>query len=490
MAASDEYKKTERILIADDEPLFLRTTGELLRKSGFECVCVPDANSALAELEKGDFDLVLSDLNMPGNLKLELLRKHSDLQPEIPLIVITGVPTLPSAIESVRLGIADYLVKPVKFDDLLNSVKKALANSRRTQIKYPRGRTKPAEKSNRIIGECAKLRELLEIINRVATTDANVLITGESGTGKEVIAREIHERSHRRAGRFQVIDCTSVPEALFESMLFGHKKGAFTGAVDDAEGLLKQCDGGTAFFDELGELPAPLQAKLLRAVQEQTFTPVGSHIPVSVDTRFVCATNRDLELEVASGRFRRDLYYRLGVIHLELPPLRDRGNDILLLADYFLEELRPEDSPALKITAESQAALMSYAWPGNIRELRNVMDRAIALSNSDEITTADLPERIRSQGKIDSPVHEAVPILKASIDLVEPQSESKEVQTREEAIDQAEHQYLVGLLKACSGNVSEAARQANLSRQGLHKLLNKHDLKAAEFRNPVEKNGE
>ncbi|TWT46950.1 Transcriptional regulatory protein QseF [Thalassoglobus neptunius] len=487
MAASDEYKKTERILIADDEPLFLRTTGELLRKSGFECVCVPDAKSAMAELETGDFDLVLSDLNMPGNLKLELLRKHSDLQPEIPLIVITGVPTLPSAIESVRLGIADYLVKPVKFEDLLNSVKKALANSRRTQTRSSRGRAKTAEKSNRIIGECSQLRELLEIINRIATTDANVLITGESGTGKEVIAREIHDRSHRSGGKFQVIDCTSVLEALFESMLFGHKKGAFTGAVSDAEGLLKQCDGGTAFFDELGELPAPLQAKLLRAVQEQTFTPVGSHTPVTVNTRFVCATNRDLELEVASGRFRRDLYYRLGVIHLELPPLRDRGDDVLLLANHFLEELRPEDSSPLRMTEESQNALMTYSWPGNIRELRNVMDRAIALCTTEEVTLADLPERLRSQEQTESVVLNAEQGPEASIVPVESESESAEVPTREEAIEQAEYQYLVGLLKACSGNVSEAARQANLSRQGLHKLLNKHNLRAAEFRNRVEK---
>ena len=287
-------------------------------------------------LQQERFDLVLSDLNMPGNMKLELLRTGRTKWPDIPLIVVTGAPSLPTAIESVRLGITDYLLKPVKFEDLLSSIRRALAHR-----KQPRTRTdtKDSASSGRvfpeIIGESPPMMELFEIMERVAETDTNILITGESGTGKEAVAKAIHRRSRRSEGTFQVIDCTAIPDTLFESLLFGHTKGAFTGAVKDQVGLLSESDKGTAFFDEIGELPGPLQAKLLRVIQEQTFIPVGKTTPVTVDTRFICATNRDLELEVNAGRFRRDLFYRLAVIHIELPALRDRGDDVILLSASF-----------------------------------------------------------------------------------------------------------------------------------------------------------
>src|SRR4029079_909743 len=297
----------------------------------------PDGRVALEALSKEPFDLVLSDLNMPGNLQLELLRTGRSNWPDTPLIVVTGAPSLPTAIESVRLGITDYLLKPVKFDDLVSSVRRALAHR-----KQPRAdmHTNDSASSGRlfpeIIGESPPMTELFEIMEKVADTDTNILITGESGTGKEAVAKAIHRRSRRSDGTFQIIDCTAIPDTLFESLLFGHTKGAFTGAVKDQVGLLSESDKGTAFFDEIGELPGPLQAKLLRVIQEQTFIPVGKTTPVTVDTRFICATNRDLELEVKSGRFRRDLFYRLAVIHIELPALRDRGEDVILLARHFL----------------------------------------------------------------------------------------------------------------------------------------------------------
>jgi DNA-binding NtrC family response regulator len=327
-----------RILMADDEPLYLRTTGDLLRQAGYDCVGVPNAMEAIKLLREQAFDLLLSDLNMPGNLRLELLRDQSEAQPHLPIIVVTGVPTLPSAIESIRLGITDDLLKPVKFDDLLASVRRALSN--RPRVDSPRSAAvrhdaKSSGLYGGMVGQSPAMQDLFEIMDRIALTDTNVLITGESGTGKEVVAQVIHAHSARSSGPFQVIDCTAIPELLFESTLFGHRKGSFTGAVHDAEGLLKQADGGTAFFDELGELPIALQAKLLRAIQEQTFLPVGSHTPVSVNTRFICATNRDLQMEVAAGRFRQDLYYRLGVIHIELPPLRARGFDVIVLLSIF-----------------------------------------------------------------------------------------------------------------------------------------------------------
>lgn len=446
-----------RILIADDEPLFLRTTGQLLREAGYECVCVGDAHGALHALRSEKFDLVLSDLSMPGNLQLELLHEQRQGWPEIPLIVITGMPSLPSAIESLRLGIADYLLKPVRFEDLLASVRRALEHRRilaePTEIDIP-------SDSPRLLGTSQKMQELRDLCQRIARSDVNVLITGESGTGKEVVARSLHEASARRKHPFQVIDCTAVPEALFESILFGHAKGAFTGATADQVGLLWRANKGTTFFDEIGELPLALQAKLLRVVQEQVFTPVGKSEPTAIDTRFVCATNRDLQAEVLAGRFRRDLFYRLAVIHIELPPLRDRDEDMLLLANHFVSQLTPETQRP-SITDDAANALRAYPWPGNVRELRNAIEHALALRQGNTISASDLPGTVRRQ-------------------TVDAQPAS--VGSRDAALDEAEREYLVALLRDQQGNVAQSARVAGLSRQGLHKLLQKHSLDADTFR--------
>lgn len=460
--------RKSKILIADDEPLYLRTTGDLLRKAGYDCVCVADARAALDALSQDSFDLVLSDLNMPGNLKLELLHQEREKWPHIPLIVITGVPSLPTAIESVRLGIADYLLKPVKYEDLLSSVRRALAHRADSQPVIERSddeRRALAAKFPDIIGDSPQMLELFDIVDRVAETDTNILITGESGTGKEVVARTIHKHSRRANHNFQVIDCTAVPETLFESVLFGHIKGSFTGAVKDQAGLLSQCNYGTAFLDELGELPAMLQAKLLRVVQEQTFNPVGKNTPVQVDTRFICATNRDLEMEVNAGRFRRDLFYRLGVIHLELPPLRERGDDMVLLAKHFLTSLRPARSKVQSFSDEVASCFRKYSWPGNIRELRNVIERALALARTELIEVDDLPPALQLSALADH---------KLSVGAADA--------SRYEALDDAEHDYLTTLLQKHQGNVSQAAQQAGMSRQGMHKLLKKHGIAAADFR--------
>lgn len=485
---------THRILVADDEPLYLRTTGDLLRKSGYECVCVPDAGQAMQRLREEDFDLVLSDLNMPGNLKLELLHDHSRLRKHVPIIVITGVPSLPTAIESIRLGIADYLLKPIKFEDLLRSVQNAIEHSAKTQAAAAIPIREPSELQGlfpSILGASAPMLELFEIIDRVAGTDTNILITGESGTGKEVVAKTIHQHSHRKDQAYQVIDCTAVPESLFESMLFGHKKGSFTGAVSDEPGLLMQCDGGTAFFDELGELPLSMQAKLLRAAQEQTFIPVGSHTPVSVNARFICATNRDLQMEVNAGRFRQDLYYRLGVIHIDLPPLRSRGEDVLLLADHFLRQLTKSGAKVQGFAEETLECFRRYRWPGNIRELRNVIERTVALCRGQLVEPRDLPEALRSchnnwglreNGQTLVIQADAGPSNANDGSMGNSSPAVSISASREEAIKAAEHQYLMGLMRSHSGNVSEAARQAGLSRQGLHKLLKQHEIQAADFR--------
>lgn len=464
----NENPTKKRILIADDEPLYLRTTGQLLEKAGYECECVPNADAALDRLRNQSFDLILSDLNMPGNLKLELLQQGRSQWPHIPLIVITGVPSLPTAIESIRLGIADYLLKPVKYEDLLASVRRVLAQPTTTPAEPAAGEPDTealAAKFPKIVGRSGPMREVLEIVDRVAQTDTNVLITGESGTGKEVIAQAIHQHGHRRDHHFQVIDCTAIPESLFESVLFGHAKGSFTGAVKDQEGLLSRSHLGTAFFDELGELPMASQAKLLRVVQEQAFTPVGKSELQEVNTRYICATNRDLQEEVNAGRFRQDLFYRLGVIHIELPPLRERGEDVMLLADRFLTELQPSGGRITGFSDEVVDCFRRYEWPGNIRELRNVIERTVALSRTETVQRSDLPK-----------------LLCESIDSKSPSGSRIAEISREEALDNADYKYLSVLLEKHGGNVSQAARQAGLSRQGLHKLLSRHGLDPANFR--------
>lgn len=457
-----------RILIADDEPLFLKTTGELLTRAGYECRCVADAPAALALLARERFDLILSDLNMPGNLRLELLCEGRSKWPEVPLIVITGVPSLPTAIESLRLGIADYLLKPISYRDLLSAIRRTLGDPGEVSLGSPPDGGLPREPTSRfpeIVGDCAQLREVGEVIERISRIDTNLLITGESGTGKEIVARTIHRHSRRAARRFQVIDCTTIPESLFESVLFGHAQGSFTGALRDEPGLLRQVDGGTAFFDEIGELPLSLQAKLLRVVQDQTFTPVGKHDAVRLDVRFICATNRDLEFEVNAGRFRRDLFYRLAVLHLELPPLRDRGEDVQLLADHFLTVLRATNPRVSALADEVRTCFRRYPWPGNIRELRNVIERALALARTTCIELSDLP----------------VALQKAAFTAFSA-SPAAAPTSHGHALDVAEREYLRSLLQQHQGNVSRAAKQAGLSRQGLHRLLNKHGISAGDFR--------
>lgn len=457
-----------KILIADDEPLFLQTTGELLRKDGYDCLCVGDAHAARDALSRERFDLILSDLNMPGNVSLEFLRDGRANWPDVPLIVVTGVPSLPSAVESLRLGITDYLLKPVSYRDLLASIRRALGKrhvDRRDSTPDGSARRESASRFPQIIGQSPRMLEIFDLIDRVARTDTNILITGESGTGKEIVAQTIHQHSPRAAHAFQIIDCTAIPETLFESILFGHARGAFTNAVRDEPGLIRQCDRGTVFFDEVGELPMILQAKLLRLVQDQSFTPVGKSESVHIDTRFICATNRDLEVEVNAGRFRRDLFYRLAVLHIELPPLRQRGDDVLLLAEHFLARLRRPAQPQHTFSEEVVDCFCRYGWPGNVRELGNVVERALALAAQPELQITDLPTAMRPDA-----LKQTTP------------SADRRATSRSDALDQTERRYLIHLLQQYRGNVSEAAKKAGMSRQGFHKILKKHGISAAQYR--------
>lgn len=318
--------------------------------------------------------------------------------------------------------------------------------------------------ASRLIARSPAMQQVLEMVDRIARTGVNVLITGESGTGEEVIAREIHQRSARAEGPFQAIDCAAIPEGLLESTLFGHAKGAFTGAVADHPGMLLKCHGGVAFLDEIGEMPPALQAKLLRVIQNESFTPVGKVDEVQIDTRFISATNRDLEAEVAAGRFRRDLYYRLAVVHIRLPPLRERLTDLRPLLEQFLMELGPINPAVRGVSVDALDLMQCYGWPGNIRELRNVVERGLSLAAGDQIVVADLPPEMREQSGVARP------------------AEVSRGSHRTEALADADRLYLRDLLERHRGNITRAAAEAGLSRQGLHKLLARHGVSPQDFR--------
>lgn len=457
---------SQRILIADDEPLFLTTTADLLRRAGFQCRTAVNTDGALNTLANEQIDLMIVDLNMPGNLDLELLSTSRAKYPDIPIIVATGAPSLHSAIDSVRLRISDYLLKPIKFEELLRSVHNNLVA--REPARHTSDFVTGQSSENVLLGESPQIRELHDLIRRAATTDVSVLITGESGTGKELAAQTLHRHSARSHSPFVTIDCTAIPESLFESVLFGHTKGAFTGAVTDQPGLLKGAEGGTVFLDEIGELPLTTQSKLLRLVQHSTFTPVGQSQSVSLNLRFVSATNRDLEEEVRQGRFRRDLFYRLAVIPISLPPLRERSSDITLLANHFLQQMQSRGQHlTLEYSPDAMECLLRYSWPGNVRELRNMVERTTALSKGSVINVEDLPAVLNQSVTSDLPI-----------------ATDEELASRGKMLSQTDRLYLEELLRAHGGNVSQSATMAGLTRQGLYKLLAKHGITPSDYRVP------
>lgn len=481
-----------RLLLVDDEPLYLETTSQLLRQSGFDCVCAADASAAIDELRRQKFDLLLTDLSMPGNFRLELLRAGRRDWPELPVIVVTGVPSLPTAIEGVRLGVADYLIKPVKFEVLLQSVRRILGqtsgvdSSPETTGSDLRRAAGPGrderddgaipggpKEADGVLGSSPGMVRVLELIGRIASSEANVLVSGESGTGKELVAREIHRLSHRRAMPFRVVDCTSLSEANFDSLLFGRpSRGIEEDPVDEQRGVLLEAENGTVFLDEIGELSLGLQPKLLRLIEEQTFVPRGSTTPRRLNIRLICSTQRRLLREVADGRFRQDLFYRLSVLHLELPPLRERGDDIVELAQQFLDQFARGRGRIRGFTDACVEQLRAHTWPGNVRELRNAIESAVAICRGEFVDVDDLPAWVSPMSAIAQRFSPAFSQPEAVLGL-----------SRDAALGNTDKRYFETLLETCGGNVSQAARHAGLSRQALHKLLKKHEISAAKYRN-------
>ncbi len=386
----------DRILVVDDEESMCQYLAILLRKEGYIVKTVNSGVQALQMISEQKIDLVMTDIQMPKMDGIQLLKGIKALDPATPVIIMTAYASEQSAIDAVNLGAFSYLQKHCKNDEIRMVVRNALALSQaRTENKELKIKLTRTAKAKKIIGQSPRMRSVFKMVEKISATGATVLINGESGTGKELIAQSIHKHSDRVDGPFVAINCGAIPETLLESQLFGHVKGSFTGADKDHGGFCRQAEGGTIFLDEIGETPHAIQVKLLRMLQEREIYPVGSSKPEKVNLRVVAATNRDLEDEVAKGNFRIDLFYRLNVIPLNLPPLRERADDIPLLVDHFLRRCCPNEyqgNLGSMIQESAMKALQAYDWPGNVRELENVIERASIIRDADMITVNDLPE--------------------------------------------------------------------------------------------------
>jgi two-component system NtrC family response regulator len=382
-----------QILVVDDEPTQLELIGGFLKKQGFATVLAASAKKALEIFRAEPIDLVLTDQRMPDMSGLELVKALRAVNPEAAAIVITAYGTVETAVAAIKAGAVDYVTKPVNLDELLYRI--AQVKERRRLLSENRDLREALERSHRIegiIGESGRMIEVLSLVRRVAPSEATVLIRGESGTGKELIAKAIHYAGPRASAPLIRVNCAALPETLLESELFGHEKGAFTGAVAARKGRFESADGGTLFLDEIGDLSLPLQAKLLRVLQEREFERLGSGKPIRVDVRILAATHRNLEALVKAGQFREDLYYRLNVVTVVLPPLRERREDLPSLIDHFLRVFAEKNRKAIRgLTSEAREALLRYDYPGNVRELENIIERAVVLTRDDVIGGADLP---------------------------------------------------------------------------------------------------
>ncbi len=381
------------ILVADDEPLARQSIAETLQEAGYRVYEAADGTTVLQLLDEVEVDVVLCDLKMPGADGLEVLKKVREAYPQTMVMLMTAYASVETVVEALRLGAQDYLLKPLLLDDVLHKVHRLLEHRQQAwELQLLRRELTRHVDFQSLVGRSPAMQELSTLIKKVAPTNATVLITGESGVGKEVVARLIHSLSGQKDRVFLPVNCSAIPETLLESQLFGYVKGAFTGAVGNQEGLFQRARGGTIFLDEIGELPLTLQPKLLRAIEEKEILPVGATVPVKTEVRLLAATNRSLEREVEAGRFREDLYYRLNVIELRIPPLRERREDIPLLVEYLIRRHNQELKKAYKgVDNATMKLLMSMPWKGNVRELDNVLERAMILGDGEWITPADLP---------------------------------------------------------------------------------------------------
>ena len=446
-----------RALIVDDDRSMCDLLADGLRQREFEITALTSADAALAELAQQDFDTVVTDLSMHGMSGLELCQRITASHTGVPVIVITAFGSLDAAVAAIRAGAYDFLTKPFDVEELALILDRAIQyRALRVEVKRLRSTLAQSQAFAELLGESPAMQELFRLLARIAESDASVLITGETGSGKELVARALHRGSARRDGRFVAINCAALPETLLESELFGHVKGAFTDAKAMRKGLFMEADGGTLFLDEIGNMPLSLQPRLLRALEERRVRPVGGDAEVPVNVRIIAATHRDLEAAVEEGQFREDLFFRINVIHVQLPPLRTRGNDILLLAQHFLEQFATRSGKhVIGLSSPAAQKLLAYPWPGNVRELHNCIERAVALTSYDQLTVDDLPERIRA--------------YKSSQVLLVSDNPSEFV-----TMEEVERRYILRVLEAVGGNKTMAAEILGLDRKTLYRKLDRY----------------
>jgi len=439
-----------QVLVVDDEPSIRAQLEESLQEAGYTTRSAGDGREAAELALQHSFDLCLSDIRMPSMSGIELLRRLRETSPETMFVLMTAFGSLDTAIEALRLGAVDYLVKPFQNDELLARVRR-LAEHRSLVLENRNlRRAVDAGAPRGILGGSPAMGRVLEIVDRVASLPSHVLITGESGTGKDLVARAIHERGSRAKAPFVPINCAAIPEPLLESELFGHVKGAFTGAIDNKEGLLRTAGEGTIFLDELGDMPMPIQAKLLRAIESREIQPVGSTRRVQIQARVLAATNRDLRAEAQAGRFREDLYYRLAVVEIHVPPLRERREDIPLLANHFVEKYARElGRDVTGIARDALRLLAGHEWRGNVRELSNAIERAVIFAPRTEIAADDLPDPVRAAAPRDP--EQALNLRAATAEF--------------------ERAHILRVIEQCEGNKRKAARVLGLGVTSLYRKL-------------------
>ncbi len=457
MATAPPAEPHARILLVEDEGNMARTLAKNLQRAGHHVEHAIHGEAALERLAAARFDIVVTDLKMPVMDGMQLLHVMHERGLSPAVVVLTGYGTIESAVEAMKLGAADYLIKDARPQEILLTIERVLnLDALRRENARLREEVEKLRGFGELIGQSAPMHEIYRVIEAVKENKSTVLVSGESGTGKELIARTIHERGPLASRPFVAVNCAGLSETLLDSQLFGHRRGSFTGAVSDHDGMFRAAEGGTMFLDEVSEIPLSLQAKFLRAVQEREVTPLGASLPVPIDVRLIAATNRDLPTEVKAGRFRADLFYRLDVVHIRMPPLRDRSDDIPLLVDHFVERFSQQYRVAPKrVTAEALEQLRAYTWPGNIRELQNVIERAFALSSADLITFADL----------------AVPVPES--ERAGPlQFDDGELPT----LADTERRLVAAALRQSGGNKNEAARLLGIDRQRLYRKIEKYNL--------------
>jgi len=479
-----------KILVVDDDADLRMTVTSALSDGQYLVDQATNGEEAVTKIKASQYDLVLMDVNMPRMSGIDALKEIKAHDPSIMVIILTAYSNIRDAIEATRLGAYNYLEKPVRSDNLVYMIDQAFRSQNMVKTLSYSAPVFKLPGGNEFVGQSSEMKKVFGVIERLARVDTAVLIRGESGTGKELVAQSLHYNGPRKDNRFVAVNCSAIPETLMESEFFGHEKGAFTGADSRKIGKFQYAEGGTLFLDEIGEIPASMQVKLLRVLQEKKFTPVGSNREIEMNVRIVAATNRNLESMIKDGSFREDLFYRLNVLPIQLPPLRERKNDIESLSNYFIEKFNLRYKKQIKGLDEATvAALKLHRWPGNIRELENVLEHAFVLESSDRITLESLPEKLKALAPLPAPYRDSEEVADLSLEEGEVPMEGEAMSFRmsiqkfdfQASKEEFEKQFLINALKAFRGKINQTALHANIPKKTLLRKLEKYGISARDY---------